>query len=227
MQRRRFLVKASGALAAVGAAAVVDAPNVIAQPKIQWRMSTALAPSGSTCTSGAAQRLATDRRRDERRVGSGSRSAPGGQIMPPFECFDAASKGTIEAFMGSPQYWSQQRARARVVRDHPVRHEPRGHGRLVLPGRRTQALGGGATPPSTSCRALLCRLPRRWPGGSGRRSTRSADYKGLKMRIPNLGGKVIAQGGRHDGAHPGGEIYAALERGVIDACGVGRRRMTT
>ena len=31
---------------------------------------------------------------------------PGGQIMQPFDCFDAASKGTIEAFMGSPQYWS-------------------------------------------------------------------------------------------------------------------------
>ena len=24
---------------------------------------------------------------------------PGGQIVPPFECFDAASQGTIEAFM--------------------------------------------------------------------------------------------------------------------------------
>ena len=40
MERRRFIVKAGGALAAAGAAAVVDAPNVIAQPKIQWRMST-------------------------------------------------------------------------------------------------------------------------------------------------------------------------------------------
>ena len=43
MQRRRFIVKAGGALAAAGAAAVVDAPNVIAQPKVQWRMPTALA----------------------------------------------------------------------------------------------------------------------------------------------------------------------------------------
>ena len=45
MERRRFLVKAGGTLAAVGAAAVVDAPNVIAQPKVQWRMSTALTPA--------------------------------------------------------------------------------------------------------------------------------------------------------------------------------------
>ena len=40
MERRRFIVKAGGALAAAGAAAVVDAPHVIAQPKVQWRMST-------------------------------------------------------------------------------------------------------------------------------------------------------------------------------------------
>ena len=41
---------------------------------------------------------------------------PGGQIMPPFECFDAASKGTIEAFMGAPALLGSQGARDRVVR---------------------------------------------------------------------------------------------------------------
>ena len=49
MERRRFIVKAGGALAAAGAAAVVNAPNIIAQPKVQWRMSTAL-PRRSTYT---------------------------------------------------------------------------------------------------------------------------------------------------------------------------------
>jgi TRAP-type mannitol/chloroaromatic compound transport system substrate-binding protein len=41
VERRRFIVKAGGTLAAAAAAVVVDAPNVIAQPKVQWRMSTA------------------------------------------------------------------------------------------------------------------------------------------------------------------------------------------
>ena len=45
MERRRFIVKAGGVLAAAGVATVVDAPNVIAQPKVQWRMSTAYTPS--------------------------------------------------------------------------------------------------------------------------------------------------------------------------------------
>ena len=55
--RRRFIAKASGAMAAVAAAAIVDAPNVIAQPKVQWRMSTAWTP-GTDMLQGAAQRLA-------------------------------------------------------------------------------------------------------------------------------------------------------------------------
>ena len=45
MKRRRFIVKAGGALAAAGIEAVVEAPSVIAQPKVQWRMSTAWARS--------------------------------------------------------------------------------------------------------------------------------------------------------------------------------------
>jgi len=34
-ERRKFLAKASGAVATVAAATIIDAPNVIAQPKIQ------------------------------------------------------------------------------------------------------------------------------------------------------------------------------------------------
>ena len=44
------------------------------------------------------------------------------------------------------------------------------------------------------------------------------DYKGLKMRIGSgLGGKVYAKAGGTVVLIPGSEIYAALERGVIDA----------
>jgi len=38
--RRGFVAAASGMLAAAAAAICSDVPNVIAQPKIQWRMST-------------------------------------------------------------------------------------------------------------------------------------------------------------------------------------------
>jgi TRAP-type mannitol/chloroaromatic compound transport system substrate-binding protein len=43
------------------------------------------------------------------------------------------------------------------------------------------------------------------------------DFKGLKMRIPGLGGKVIAKAGGTVVLLPGGEIFTSLERGVLDA----------
>ena len=44
-----------------------------------------------------------------------------------------------------------------------------------------------------------------------------ADLKGLKMRIPGLGGEVMKKLGVNPILLPAGEIYTALERGTIDA----------
>src|SRR5262249_35282513 len=103
-ERRKFIAKAGGALAASATATIVGAPNVIAQPKVQWRMSTAWTPALDVLQ-GAAQRLA---KIVEEMSGGRVRVEvfPGGQIMPPFACFDAASQGTIEAFMAVAYYWT-------------------------------------------------------------------------------------------------------------------------
>jgi TRAP-type mannitol/chloroaromatic compound transport system substrate-binding protein len=98
--RRRFLVAAGGALAT---AAVVDAPNVIAQPKVQWRMPTTV-PAALDIQFGAAQRLA---QAVEEMSGGRFRIEvfPAGQIMPPFDCFDAASQGKVEMFSAGSIFW--------------------------------------------------------------------------------------------------------------------------
>jgi TRAP-type mannitol/chloroaromatic compound transport system substrate-binding protein len=44
-----------------------------------------------------------------------------------------------------------------------------------------------------------------------------ADIKGLRMRIPGLGGKVFARAGGNPILMAGSEIYTNLERGAIDA----------
>jgi TRAP-type mannitol/chloroaromatic compound transport system substrate-binding protein len=92
--RRKFLAKASGGVATLATAAIADAPNVIAQPKIQWRMPTTF-PAALDIQFGAAQRLA--KAVDEM---SGGRFRievfPAGQIMLAFDCFDAASEGKVE-----------------------------------------------------------------------------------------------------------------------------------
>lgn len=55
-------------------------------------------------------------------------------------------------------------------------------------------------------------------GGWFRKKINSvADLKGLKMRIPGFGGKVMAGVGAVPTNIPPGELYQALERGTIDA----------
>jgi TRAP-type mannitol/chloroaromatic compound transport system substrate-binding protein len=87
----------AGRAMAVAAATIVDAPSVIAQQQVQWRMSTAFTAVFDV-HHGAAQRLA---KIVEETSGGRFRIEvfPGGQIMQPFECFDAASQGKVEAFM--------------------------------------------------------------------------------------------------------------------------------
>lgn len=54
-------------------------------------------------------------------------------------------------------------------------------------------------------------------GWFNRRINSLEDLKGLRMRIPGLGGQVMAQLGVNVQVLPAGEIFLALERGTVDA----------
>ena len=76
--------------------------------------------------------------------------------------------------------------------------------------------GRRPTPPSTSS-ALRALHDVQMAGWFRKKINSTADFKGLKMRIPGLGGKVVARAGGTVILTPGGEIYTALERGTIDS----------
>src|SRR2546428_9748485 len=100
MERRRSLVKAGGVLVAAGATAAVDAPNVIAQPKFQWRMSTTWTPALDVLQ-GSAQHLG--KILDE--MSGGRPQNPGvaaRRLMPAFGRFHPPSPGTTQGFHGPP-----------------------------------------------------------------------------------------------------------------------------
>jgi TRAP-type mannitol/chloroaromatic compound transport system substrate-binding protein len=215
-ERRRFLATAGGVVAAVAATSVVDAPSVIAQPKVQWRMSTAW-PKQLDIMQGSAIRLG---KVVEEMSGGRFRIEvfPGGQIMAPFDCFDATSKGTIEAFMSAAAYWT------------PIAKEPACEWFMSVPfGMDPQGMAawyyeGGGLQLWQETYGPFGIVPRLGPafspqmGGWFRRKINTlADYKGLKMRIAGLGGQVMARAGATTILTPAAEIYAALERGVIDA----------
>jgi len=214
-ERRRFIVKAGGVMAAAAAATIIDAPNVIAQPKVQWRMSTAF-PAALDMIQGAAERLATVV--DETSGGQFRIEVfPGGQIMPPFACFDATSQGKIEAFMASHQYWNDKEPAIEWFATIPFGMNPQGMAAWYYQGdglklmEETYAAFNLVPRPGAAVAPQMA-------GWFRKKITTIGDYRGLKMRIPNLGGKVVARAGATVVLTPAAEIYAALERGVIDAC---------
>ena len=208
--RRRFLATAT----AIAASAAVDAPAVIAQPRVQWRMSTAWTPAFDILQ-GAAQRLA--RVVDEM---SGGRFRievfPAGQIMPAFECFDATSQGKIEAFMGSPQYWSDREPAIEWFCTIPFGMNPQGMAAWYYQGEGHKLWEETYASFNLVARPAMANAPQ-MAGWFRKKITAIGDFKGLKMRIPNLGGKVYARAGATTVVTPLAEVYGALERGVIDA----------
>jgi TRAP-type mannitol/chloroaromatic compound transport system substrate-binding protein len=201
-------------VAAVATAAVVDAPYVIAQPKVQWRMSTGWT-AALDVLQGAAQRLAMVL---EEMSGGRFRIEvfPGGQIMQPFECFDAASQGKIEAFMASPQYWKDKEPALEWFATIPFGMNCEGMAAWYYQGDGLKLMEEAYGTFNLVPRPALWNAPQ-MAGWFRKRINTIGDFKGLKMRIPNLGGKVVTRAGGTTVLTPGGEIYAALERGVIDA----------
>ena len=213
-ERRLFIVKAGGAVAAVAASTIVDAPNVIAQPKVQWRMSTAWT-SSLDMLQGAAQRLA---KVVEEMSGGRFRIEvfPGGQIMPPLGCFDAASQGTVEAFMAASHYWAAKEPAVQWFSAVPFGMNSEGMVAWYYQSDGLKLWEETYAPFSLVPRPGPSVSPQ-MAGWFRKKMNTIGDYKGLKMRIPGLGGKVVVRAGGATVLTPAAEIYGALERGTIDA----------
>jgi len=213
-ERRTFLAKAGAAMAAATVTAIVDVPNVIAQPKVQWRMSTAW-PTTLDMLHGAALRLA---KVVEEMSGGRFRIEvfPGGQLMPVFACFDAASQGTVEAFMGTPTYWASKDPAFSWFATIPFGMNPGGMTAWFYQSDGLK-LWEETYAPFNVLPRLGPALGPQMAGWFRKKINAIGDYKGLKMRIAGLGGNVIARAGGTAVLTPAPAIYGALEQGVIDA----------
>jgi TRAP-type mannitol/chloroaromatic compound transport system substrate-binding protein len=214
MERRRFILKAGGALVAAGAATAVNAPNVVAQPKFQWRMPTSWPPAADILI-GNAQRFA----KMVEEMSGGQLKVQvfaGGELIPPLGVFDACSQGTVEAYHAAAYYWAGKEPAVQWFTGVPFGLNAQGqyawcyHGDGLKLWEETYKPFNLIPRPAGSTGVQM--------GGWFRKKINTiADYKGLKMRIPGLGGKVVAKAGGSVVLMPGGEIYTSLERGVIDA----------
>ena len=215
MKRRDFLKKAGLGAAAVAATAV-NAPAVLAQKKYRWKMVTTWPPKLPVLQEGC-ERLA-------KRVGEMSDGRlkiqvfAAGELVPAFESFQAVSDGTVEVGSGASYYWAGKEPATQWFAAVPFGMNAQGMAAWFHGG------AGEGLKLWEETYAPFNLVPR--PGGNtgvqmggwfNKKINTIDDYKGLKMRIPGLGGKVVAKAGGTVVLTPGGEIFTSLERGVIDA----------
>jgi len=138
------------------------------------------------------------------------------ELVGALEVFDAVSRGTAEMGHGASYYWKGKVPAAQFFTTVPFGltaqelngwiyyggglelwqevYEP--FGVLPMPAGNTGAQMGG------------------W---FNKRIDSLADLKGLKMRIPGLGGEILKRAGGTPVLLPGSEIFPSLQSGTIDA----------
>lgn len=140
----------------------------------------------------------------------------GGELIPALEGFDAVSNGAVEMNHGAAYYWAGKLPAAQFFAAVPFGMNAQQMGSWILSG------GGAALWEELyepyNLLPIICGNTGAQMGGWFNKEINSIDdLKGLKMRIPGLGGKVLAKSGGTPLLVSGGEIYTNLERGVIDA----------
>lgn len=213
MQRRTFLKNAAAAGAAGSAAASLAAP-AIAQGRLEWRMVTAWPKNFPGLGTGAELLAQFIARASEGRLTI--RVFGGGELVPPFEALDAVASGTVEMGHGSPFYWKSRTPAVQFLTTFPF-------GLLADEQNAWYQYGDGQKLADDIYRQMGCKF---FPSGNtgpqmggwfNREIASLDDFKGLRMRIPGLGGEVISAAGGSVVNLPGAEIPTALQSGDIDA----------
>ena len=192
----------------------VDGSQVVSTEQIKWKLVTTW-PKGLPGLGSAPENFA--RRVEEMSNGRLSVRVYGaGEVVPPFEVFDAVSQGVAEMGHGASYYWKGKIPSAVFYTAVPF-------GMTAQEMNGWLHYGGGLE----LWRELYAPFGvRPFAGGSTgvqmagwfNRELKSAeDLKGLKMRIPGLAGEVFTASGGTSVRLAGGEIYTSMQTGVIDA----------
>ena len=223
MERRDFMKKAALGTAAGAlltgcgnntAEGQGSAPAVQTQPNVRWRLASSFARSLDTIY-GAAEVLA-----DRVNQLTGGRFVirvySGNEIVPPFEVLEAVQKGAVHMGHSASYYYIGKNPALAFDCTVPFGLTARQHMAWVYQAEGLDLL-----------RELFTDFNIiNFPGGNtgtqmggwfNREINSLQDLRGLKMRIPGMGGRVMDQLGVTVQQISSGEIYSALERGAIDA----------
>ncbi|MGB5606149.1 MAG: TRAP transporter substrate-binding protein [Gammaproteobacteria bacterium] len=138
------------------------------------------------------------------------------ELVPAFEVFDSVSGGSAEMGHGAAYYWKGKSEAAQFFAAVPFGLTAQEMNAWLYYGGgmelwREVYAPFGLTPAAAGNTGMQM-------GGWFNREINSLDdLRGLKMRIPGLGGEVLSRAGGTPVSLPGGEIFTSLQTGAIDA----------
>lgn len=218
--RRQLLAAAAAGLGAVAltgckkdeAAAATGASA--SQEKIHWKMVTSW-PANFPGLGTGANRVA-----DLINQMSGGRLTvkvfAAGELVGALEVFDAVSAGTAQLGHSGAYYWKGKSRAAQFFSSVPFGLTAQEMNAWLFYGDG-MALWEETYKPFGLIPNAGGNSGTQMGGWFNREINSVDDFKGLKMRMPGLGGEVIQRLGAIPVNLPGGEIFTALQSGAIDA----------
>ncbi|MEK6594612.1 MAG: TRAP transporter substrate-binding protein DctP [Pseudomonadota bacterium] len=213
--RRKFLK--GGALAATGTV-IAGFPMIArAQQTFSWKMTSAYPKGAPFYMDGPGSAVDLAKRIDAMSNGRLKIQVFGaGELIPALEGFDAVRSGTVEMNHANSYFWTGKTFAAQYFTAVPFGLNFQGVNGWLYDGGG-MALWNEVYAPFGMVAFPCGNTGVQMTGWFKKEIKSAADFKGLKMRIPGLAGKVYATLGVDVKLLPGGEIFPALERGVIDA----------
>ena len=215
MNRRKFFQQAGAAGLGAAASVTLAAPAIAQEnPKLNWRLTSSF-PKSLDIIFGAATDIAQS---VSEATGGNFTITPfaAGEIVPPLQAADAVAAGTVEMAHTCCYYYIGKDPAFALGTAIPFGLNARmtnawftaGGGNALLneflAGHKLYALPAGNTGAQM--------------GGWYRKEIKTIDdLKGLKMRIAGLAGEVMSKVGVTPQQIAGSDVYAALEKGTIDA----------
>ncbi len=139
-----------------------------------------------------------------------------GELIPALQVFDAVSQGAVQMGFAASYYWSGKIPASQIFTVVPFGMTEKGSLAWIK-------FGGGLElwrelyEPFNVIPFPMGSTGVQMGGWFNKKINSMKDIQGLKMRIPGLGGKVIAKAGGNPILLSAAEVYTALERGTIDA----------
>jgi TRAP-type mannitol/chloroaromatic compound transport system substrate-binding protein len=223
-KRRDFLKKSvkGAALAGTGVLLactehekeVQSGPYINFNDKFRWKMTTTWPPNFPILGEGCKMLADWVKRMSGGRMEITVYGA--GELIPPLEGFDAVSNGAVEMNHGAAYYWAGKIPAGQFLSTVPFGMNAQQMDAWILSGGGDK-LWEELYAPYDLVPFSAGNTSTQMGGWFNREINSLDDLKGLKMRMPGLGGKVLSKAGGTPLLMSGGEIYTNLERGVIDA----------